>query len=107
MTVSKPYIAAFDGVGFCVVPKGATMDCRSSIMGWTLSFRHPCQLSRGSSNDVSRTISDFTAAESAPSESFKLFSLLPLSWALLNVLHLCDHLRIFGIDGVIWSFLTR
>jgi hypothetical protein len=78
----------FDGVGFCVVPKEQRWIVDHDH-GWTLSLRHPFQLLRSSSDNVSRTISDFTAAESAPSDSFKMFSLLPLSWALLNVLHLC------------------
>jgi hypothetical protein len=57
------------------------MDCRSRSWRWTLSLSHPFQLLRSSSDDVSRTISDSTVAETAPSHSFELLSLLPLSWA--------------------------
>jgi hypothetical protein len=66
------------------------MDCRSRSWRWTLSLSHPFQLLRSSSDDVSRTISEFTVAETALSHSFELLSLLPLSWAFLNVLHLCS-----------------
>jgi len=74
--------------------------------GWALRLRHPFQLLRSGSDDVSRTISDFTAAESAPPNFFKFFSLLSLGSILLNFLHFCDDLRLLGENYVVWSLHT-
>ena len=72
---------------------------------WALPLRHPFQLLRSGSDDVSRTISDF-AAKTAPSNFFKFFSLLSLGGILLNFFYFCDDLRLVRKDCVIWSLYT-
>ena len=61
---------------------------------------------RSSSDDVSRTISDFTAAESAPPNLFEFFSLLSLGRVLLNFFNFGNDLRLLGEDCIVWSLYT-
>ena len=75
-------------------------------MAGVLPLRHPSQLLRSSFNDVSRTISDFTAAESAPLNFFVFFSLLSFGRVLLNFFYFCDDLGLIGEDCLIWGLYT-
>jgi hypothetical protein len=81
----NPIHSCLDSMRFCVVSQQERWIVDHDD-GGRLPLSHPFQSLRSSLDDVSRTISDFAAAESAPSNILKFLSLLSLGSILLNLL---------------------